>query len=500
MSYSRYIKTDYKLDKHPHLHHAEHRKKGVHAVLPVVLSVGIGIVLFFGLNDASHTPDTTASSTDEAQAEQSIVIDLTLPGQTTDSDTGPSHTPKTGKPSAQQHITLALPAKPSPLQPQKPAVQQVQSEPEDYRRPAITLSVKKGDTLSALFTRAGLSANDLYTLLKDKAIKKRLRDMMPGQQFIIQADEEGYLQSLSWKINDTETLVVNRDTDGFTSQSEFRELERRSRTATGTIQNSLFLDGVKSGLSDKIIMEMVGVLGWDIDFALDLRKGDQFTVVYEELYNQQGEKVGDGHILATEFINRGQQVTGIRYTDPTGHTAYYSPDGHSMRKAFIRTPVDFARISSRFSLGRKHPILNKIRAHKGVDYAARTGTPVKAAGDGKIAFKGRKGGYGRTVIIQHGGTYTTLYAHLSKFNRKAKSGSRIKQGQIIGYVGQSGMATGPHLHYEFRVNGVHRNPLTVKLPKALPLAKKYRDDFEKKSRPLIAALELMQRTQIASNP
>ncbi len=316
---------------------------------------------------------------------------------------------------------------------------------------------------------------------------------------VFKLDGDRMLQSLEWQLDETDTLQITRKGPGFESKTLKTELERRLATVSGIIDSSLFLAGQKAGLSDNLIMQMAEILGWDIDFALDIRAGDRFSVIYEELFGDGGKKVRDGRIKAVEFSNRGRPVVALRYTDPTGFTDYYSPDRHSMRKAFLRTPVKFSRISSRFSRGRYHPILNRIRSHKGVDYAAPTGTPIKAAGDGKIKLMGRKGGYGRTVILQHGGAYSTLYGHLSRYAKGLKRGKKVRQGQVIGYVGRSGLATGSHLHYEFRINGVHRNPLRVKLPKALPLEKKYRQDFAAKTQPLLAQLDLLRRTRIALN-
>ncbi|MCU7945715.1 MAG: peptidoglycan DD-metalloendopeptidase family protein, partial [Candidatus Thiodiazotropha sp. (ex Cardiolucina cf. quadrata)] len=250
------------------------------------------------------------------------------------------------------------------------------------------------------------------------------------------------------------------------------------------------------GLSERLIMQLADIFGWDIDFALEIRSGDRFTVIFQEDY-LDGEKLRDGPILAAEFVNQGRTYRALRYTDDSGNSDYFTPKGRSMRKAFLRAPVDFRRISSKFTRERYHPVLGKKRPHRGVDYAAKTGTPIKSAGDGKIIHRGKKGGYGRTVIIQHGQTYTTLYAHLSRYNKKAKRGQKVKQGQVIGYVGKTGLATGPHLHYEFRVNGVHRNPLTVKLPAAEPIAKKYRAGFQMKIQPLLSKLELINRTLVA---
>ena len=239
------------------------------------------------------------------------------------------------------------------------------------------------------------------------------------------------------------------------------------------------------------------MFGWDVDFALDIRKGDSFSLLFEQHY-LDGEKLRDGKILAAEFTNQGNKYRAILFTDPEGNSQYYSEDGKSMRKAFLRSPVDFRRISSTFQRERFHPVLGKKRPHRGVDYAAASGTPIKAAGDGKVIFRGVKGGYGNTVVLQHGSNITTLYAHMSRFRKGVTSGSRVKQGQTIGYVGKSGLATGPHLHYEFRINGVHRNPLTVKLPDAAPIQAKYKAEFMEQSRQLLAQLDLFKRVQVAS--
>lgn len=231
---------------------------------------------------------------------------------------------------------------------------------------------------------------------------------------------------------------------------------------------------------------------------MDIREGDEFEVIYEEKV-VNGKRVGTGNILSARFTNRGKTYTAVRYTSKQGTTSYYSADGESMRKAFIRTPVDFARISSRFSTGRKHPILNKIRAHKGVDYAAPRGTPIKAAGDGRVTLAGRNGGYGNTVIIQHGQRYRTLYAHMQGFAKGIRNGTNVKQGQIIGYIGTTGLSTGPHLHYEFQVNGVHVDPLSQKLPMADPIAASEKQRFMQLSKPLMARMNKEKATMLAAN-
>ena len=261
----------------------------------------------------------------------------------------------------------------------------------------------------------------------------------------------------------------------------------------------MFLAGTNAGMEQSLIMEVASIFGWDIDFALDIRSNDRFSVLYEEHF-LNGEKLRNGPILAAEFTNQGKTFKAVRYTDSKGSSNYFTPEGNSMRKAFLRTPVDFARISSHFNLKRKHPVLNRIRAHKGTDYAAPTGTPIKAAGDGKVTWAGTKGGYGRTVMIQHGQSYKTLYAHMRRYGKGIRSGVRVKQGQIIGYVGSSGLATGPHLHYEFYVNGAVRNPVRVSLPKAKAIPKKELANFKAQTTPIVATLQNYQKNiQIASN-
>ena len=360
------------------------------------------------------------------------------------------------------------------------------------------ITVKRGDTLAGIFSRLDISPQQLQALLDKGGAVKNLKKIYPGQVLRIASSAEHGLEELNYPIDKLSTLEISRSSEDFDVSTSHRTPESREKHASGAIESSLFLAAGRAGLSDNLTMELAGIFGWDIDFALDIRKGDQFTVLYEDQYID-GEFIGHGNILAAEFINNGQRYQAVRYTDSGGKTDYYSLDGKSMRKAFLRTPVEFSRISSRFSTGRKHPILNKIRAHKGVDYAAARGTPIRATGNGKIVHRGKKGGYGKTVVLQHGTKYSTLYAHLSNYRQGQKVGSRVKQGDIIGYLGSTGLATGPHLHYEFRVDGTHRDPLRVKLPGAEPLQKKYHDDFNRKAEALLAQLDLVRSIQLASN-
>ena len=259
----------------------------------------------------------------------------------------------------------------------------------------------------------------------------------------------------------------------------------------GTITSSLSEAGKKAGLSEELVDQLTQIFAWDIDFATDLHDGDRFTVVYE-----RGGFNGADDIVAAEFVNRGKSFRAVRYIDKDGYANYYTPEGSAMQKAFLTTPVDFARISSHFSLNRRHPVLNRIRAHKGVDYAARIGTPVKATGNGEIAFLGRKGGYGQVVIIKHGDRYETVYAHLSRYKAGLLEGSTVRQGEIIGYVGQTGLATGPHLHYEFRIDGIHQNPLTARVSNSIPVRSVAMAEFKSQIQDPLAKLNQVKANSL----
>jgi murein DD-endopeptidase MepM/ murein hydrolase activator NlpD len=356
----------------------------------------------------------------------------------------------------------------------------------------IAVKVKHGDSLASIFQRNDLDPAELHNIIHTNADTKSLRHLVPGQSFRIQVDDDNAVQSLLYTINPLESLDIQRDGDDFIAHYHHKNVEKRINHASAIITSSLFEAGQSAGLSNQMIMELAHIFGWDIDFALNIRRGDSFSVVYEEDY-LNGKKLNNGPILAAEFVNQGHVYKAIRYTDPTGNSDYYDPRGKSMRKAFLRTPVAFTRISSRFGL-RYHPILHRKRMHTGVDYAAPRGTPIKATSDGKIVFIGRKGGYGNAILIKHNGIYSTLYGHMERFHRGMHRGKRVKQGQIIGYVGSTGLATGPHLHYEFRVHGVFRNPLTVKLPDAKPIKAAYRQDFEKHAQVLLSQLSVLSST------
>lgn len=375
-------------------------------------------------------------------------------------------------------------------------------EPDPYaeseRGKWHTIDIKSGDTLADIFSKEGIPPQQLHQILELGGAARNLTTIYPGQTLRLLTDNESGLVKLEYQVDKFNILEVRRTGDAFDVSTTYHTPERHVTNASGVINSSLFLAAQKAGLSDNMTLELASIFGWDIDFALDIRKGDQFVVLYDDLY-LEGEKVGEGHILAATFINQGKTYRAVRYTDGSGVTDYYSPEGKNMRKAFLRTPVEYTRISSGFSMGRLHPILNRFRAHKGVDYAAPTGTPVKATANGKIIFRGKKSGYGNTIIVQHRNRYSTLYGHLSRFSSGVSNGSSVRQGQVIGYVGMTGLATGPHLHYEFRIDDVHHDPLKVKLPGSEPLDQAHLVDFREKAASLIGKLDALLSVQVASS-
>ncbi len=357
----------------------------------------------------------------------------------------------------------------------------------------VEFVVRRNDTLDRIFRHLQLNLSDLANIRSLPGIQTSLDRLRPGDTITL-VHEEGLIQSLRRRISETEILSVTRVQEesgtGFAAEVLETPIERREARAHGSIDSSLFVAARAAGVSPEIILRLANdIFGWKIDFALDIRTGDQFSLVYEQKF-RDGEYIGDGRVLAADFTNNGTTHRAVYYESGDGEVSdYFAPDGGSMKRQFLRAPLDFTRISSNFNPSRRHPILNTIRAHKGVDYAAPTGTVIKAAGDGRISFVGTQGGYGRTIILEHGAGISTLYAHMSRFAGGMRNGQRVKQGATIGYVGSSGAATGPHLHYEYRINGVHKNPRTVPLPAATPLPPSYMADFQAHSATLLAQLD-----------
>lgn len=354
-------------------------------------------------------------------------------------------------------------------------------------------SVQSGQTASDIFQRAGVDATALQLVLENHDNANALRNIHPGDEFAFNIAADDHVSAVRFDRDDHTRVIVSLGANGGQQQIQDRALERRVQIGHGVITRSLFEAGEQAGLSDTMVLKLANAFGYDIDFAQDLREGDSFSVIYDDMY-REGDRLRDGDIIAATFTNQGKHYSAIRYTDSQGNTMYYSEDGRPLRKTFLRTPVEFTRISSMFSTGRMHPILGYMRAHQGVDYAAPIGTPVRAAGDAKVVFRGWQNGYGNVVMLQHGGHYSTLYGHMSRFGNVAV-GQHVSQGQTIGFVGMTGLATGPHLHYEFRIDGQHRDPLAVTLPKAEPLPSSELVRFRLQNQPMLARLHTLESTQ-----
>jgi len=449
----------------------------------VIATISIMLIFIWWLNNSNafYEPLTT----DLTKPQTPVFDEFTVFSEIPDSVDSVDNIDSSEKTNAL--VKLNLPSVDNLLQ--SPSLQRLQM-PENPALLPLKFQVQAGDNLSLIFDRYRLNRVHLYYILKLKEFEDKLVNLHPNQPIDIQRDNEGNVESLTLGLNFKEELHLRRkggDDDRFTGEIRQRNIHKEIVTVQGNISNSLFVDAKATGLSPRLILEITNIFRWDIDFAHDIQVGDSFTIIYEKFSFKENKK--DGKILAIEFVNQGKPYRAVYYTDKSGFNDYYTPSGNSLRKAFLRMPVPFARISSHFSTTRKHPILNRIRAHKGTDYAAKTGTPIMAAGDGKIAFLGRKNGYGKTIILEHHGNYSTLYAHLSNFEKGLKVGQRVQQEQIIGFVGQTGRATGPHLHFEFLENGEHHDPLTVKLPRSTPIPEEYKADFFEKTANLVAQLE-----------
>ncbi len=351
--------------------------------------------------------------------------------------------------------------------------------------------IRANDTLDAIFRRLELSLADLAELRALPDVRRSLDRLRPGD-IILLTHLDGELKTLTRRLSDTATLTVRRAASGFSADIIENPMEVSPASMSGSIDSSLFSSVSEAGGTDGLAIALADVFKYDIDFVNEVRQGDRFVVTWQQEY-QDGEFVRDGEILAAQFVNQGKVFRAVRYVMPDGSVEYFTPAGESVRKAFLRFPVAFGRVSSGFNLARRHPVLNRVRAHKGIDFAAPVGTPIKAAGSGRVSFRGNNGGYGKAVILSHPGSITTLYAHLSRFASGLKVGDKVKQGEVIGYVGMTGLATGPHLHYEYRVGGVHRNPATVPVPKAKSIPDELRADFEASSAPLLAELDRLDQ-------
>lgn len=359
--------------------------------------------------------------------------------------------------------------------------------------------IQRGDNLASVLDRLGISDAEAFQFLRsDKNAGALARQLAPGKTFSAQLTENGELHSLLFPLNGerANALFVEKTPEGFAADTITLDVEAKLTLKSATIQHSLFGASDAAGIPDSVAIQLTDIFGGDIDFHRDLRKGDKFSVIYETA-SHQGKAIGTQRILAAEFINDGKSYRAFWYQPQNGNGGFYTADGRSVRKAFLRSPLEFSRISSGFSNARYHPVLRETRAHRGIDYAAPTGTRVKTTGDGVIDFAGIQGGYGKVVMVRHPGNRITVYGHLSGIAAGIKKGARVSQGEAIGYVGATGIATGPHLHYEFRVDGIHRNPLTIALPDAAPLDHAQLPTYKVKVADLTVQIETIRDIRIA---
>ncbi len=335
--------------------------------------------------------------------------------------------------------------------------------------------IKRNDSLFSILNKFGVKKENIIELINSKN-SKLLSNIQIGDKIIASLDENNEIKDLVYVDDFRSGVKAEKSGKKYRIYKFKNKIEKVKVFKHVVIQDSMYVSGLKEGIPESVLMDVVYINGWDIDFTHDIRPGDTFSLIYEEII-VDGEKVLDGNVLITEFNNRGKKITSIRFDLEEGKSEYFSIDGINVKKAFLRSPVKLSYISSKYNLRRKHPVLHTIRSHNGVDYAASKGSPVRATGDGTIAFAQYNGGCGNEIKIKHSEDYTTRYCHLDRFNSKSKVGRKVKQGQTIGYVGSTGLATGPHLHYEFHVNGKHTDPLKVKFPNATPIKSSEKKKF-----------------------
>jgi len=356
--------------------------------------------------------------------------------------------------------------------------------------------IQRGDTVASVLARLSVNDPEAFSYLLQAKDVRSLYQLIPGRSIRVVTTEEGRLESLAYVNTDGRRLAVVRNENGFSATEEIPQTEQWVMQSSGEIETSLFGATDAAGIPELVATQIAEIFSSDIDFHRDLRRGDRFSVIYEALA-ADGEFVGFGRVLAAEFVNQERTFRAVFFRDDEGRNGYYTPDGRNMRKAFLRSPIEFSRVTSGFSNSRFHPVLKAWRAHKGIDYGASTGTRVRVTADGFVTFAGRKGGYGNVVIVRHPNGYTTLYAHLSGFAQGIRPGKRVVQGEVVGLVGSTGLATGPHLHYEFHVNGVHQNPMRLAMPPGPPINEQSRSAFQATALPLFARLDMLRNTDLA---
>ncbi len=358
-------------------------------------------------------------------------------------------------------------------------------------------SIRRGDTIAAILTRLEINQIDKNHFLDAVRGNRAINQLKPGEIIHAETKPDGELLTLRYFYGNGEQLQVEKNNDAFELSEQSAEGNKRILVGSGVINTSLFAAVDKADLPNSIASQIIDIFSSSIDFHRDLRKGDRFTVVYESTQDESG-KIQAGHVLAVEFFNKEKSMRAVYFQPPGDEGSYYTPEGESLNKPFLMAPLKFSRISSGFTHARYHPILKRWRAHRGIDYAAPTGTPVMATANGVVEFKGWQKGYGNLIVLKHDAQYSSAYGHLSGFNKNLQRGGRIKQGDIIGFVGSTGMATGPHLHYELRINGVQHDPSKIVMPAAQPISKKYYSVFRRQTRELTSRLDLLRNTRLAA--
>lgn len=375
--------------------------------------------------------------------------------------------------------------------------EQVTGQKNNFNRKySDNYTVEAGDTIKGLLRKSQIDSNDINQFVYKTKDAKKFFDLKVGQEITIERDQSNQLLRVLVSNDNYKTLQVKKDTKGVFQISETeKDYKLVKRYVAGKINSSLSQSAKKVGLSSSQVNQLTNIFAWDIDFKYDLKQGDTFSAVFEQKVIDD-KIVGTGDMVAAEFNLRGKKYTAYLH-EMNGQKKYYTEDGQSLQKAFLRNPIDFARISSKFSGTRLHPVFKKIKSHKGTDYAAATGTPIKNTGDGVVTFVGQQNGYGNVVMIDHGRGYSTVYAHMSKFKQGVKVGSKVNQGDVVGFVGSTGYATGPHLHYEFKINGIAQNSLTVDLPTAQPLNKAQMAQFKNEVRTVAINMNMIKGATFA---
>jgi murein DD-endopeptidase MepM/ murein hydrolase activator NlpD len=482
------VRVDMDQSLYPDMLQTTNRSKFLLIILLCVASTLLCIVL--------HTLYSSSSDEDYTNQELSLPT-LSVPALEKESSTS-------AKPITLKPVVTPAPSTPKPQAKTITPLKTVKSAPKVIEKKVTNrkneawqyITTRPGDSMSSVFKRAGLTPQALQAIIHDNPKQARVISRIKPNQDIQILVQNKTLQTLIMPYSSTQSFVIERRNDKYTSQLKLREMNAQNQLATATVQGSLYATAKRMHIPFKLIEQMTAIFNWEIDFARDIRAGDQFTILYKAHYIEN-ELVHTGDILAVTYTNKGRAYHAIRH-ESNGEVNYFSPEGTGLKKAFSRYPVQFTHISSMFSMSRMHPILHYKRAHQGVDLAAPLGTPVHATGDGRIEIIDRHSSYGNMIKIKHQNAYSSVYAHLHRFQKGLSQGDRVKRGQVIGYVGQTGLASGPHCHYEFHVNDLPINPSTVVLPRVASVPKHQMAAFKTTAKTLLAQLKLYETAHLAT--